>query len=307
MRSRPFALADLDAVVALIGRGELGEDVELDGKSRSTVASALGPPLVDPDRDVRLWCGDDGALRGFAWIRVEAVGAEVHGRLHYVIGASHDLSLEPEIVGWAGDRLAEDATGARRLVHPVAIRDLPRAARLARLGFVIYRSRVCMERTTAAPIPDLPLPPGYRMRASRGVADIDAYAAAFNQAFADSHDFSPLTVAELVHDMTQATYRPDRDLIVEDGGGAMVGFCYVTDDAAAPSQAYIGTVAVVRSHRGLGLGGALIAAALHALRADGVTDVQLHVDTDSPTGALRLYQRLGFTIRNAEVRYARSP
>jgi ribosomal protein S18 acetylase RimI-like enzyme len=51
--------------------------------------------------------------------------------------------------------------------------------------------------------------------------------------------------------------------------------------------------------RGRGIGGALIERCL--AEADG--DVKLHVDYDNP--AKRLYERLGFTSKYAEMRWKR--
>jgi ribosomal protein S18 acetylase RimI-like enzyme len=39
---------------------------------------------------------------------------------------------------------------------------------------------------------------------------------------------------------------------------------------------------------------ALLCASMHAMQADGLDWATLGVDTTNPTGALRLYERLGF-------------
>lgn len=58
-------------------------------------------------------------------------------------------------------------------------------------------------------------------------------------------------------------------------------------------------IAVRPEHRGQGLGRALIEEAL--ANCDG--DMKLHVEHDNP--AKRLYERVGFTSKYAEMRYAR--
>ena len=46
--------------------------------------------------------------------------------------------------------------------------------------------------------------------------------------------------------------------------------------------------------RGRGLASQLIVASLHAFAADGLTHASIGVDSESPTGAARLYRQLGF-------------
>lgn len=58
-------------------------------------------------------------------------------------------------------------------------------------------------------------------------------------------------------------------------------------------------VAVDASRRGKGIGGKIVREALE--RAKG--DVKLHVEHDNP--AKRLYERLGFTSKYAEMRYSK--
>ncbi len=300
MRRRPFNPDDLERLVALINGAALGGEAELEAKTAAAFAAEIAAPGIAPARDLRVWCGGGGAIVGFGRVRVEAVGREHHGRLHLSIAAAADAGLEAEIVRWAARRLVEAAPDGApvRLVHGVGVRDPGRADRLVALGFVPYRIKLDMGRRTAEP-PNLALPEGFVLRACRGVDDAAAYVDAHNDAFVDAHDFAPLTVAELVHDIGGDHYRADRDLILEDEGGVIAGFCYVVVEAGL---GYIGTLGVRRPYRRRGLAGGLLAAALRKLRDDGVADAHLHVDADSLTGATRLYQRLGFAVRFAETR-----
>jgi mycothiol synthase len=53
-------------------------------------------------------------------------------------------------------------------------------------------------------------------------------------------------------------------------------------------------VSVRRAWRGRGVASALIVASLYALRERGMTIASLGVDGENLTGALRLYEQLGF-------------
>jgi ribosomal protein S18 acetylase RimI-like enzyme len=57
--------------------------------------------------------------------------------------------------------------------------------------------------------------------------------------------------------------------------------------------------------RGRGVASALIARALRALRERGMTEAALGVDAQNETGALRLYQRMGFIEVARETEWRR--
>jgi mycothiol synthase len=44
-----------------------------------------------------------------------------------------------------------------------------------------------------------------------------------------------------------------------------------------------------------------VAASLRAARSDGLVSASLSVDADSPTGAVRVYERAGFTVQDTWV------
>ena len=54
------------------------------------------------------------------------------------------------------------------------------------------------------------------------------------------------------------------------------------------------------------LASALISASLAAAVADGKSSASLGVDADSPTGAVGVYERLGFEVKHKFVSYRRS-
>jgi ribosomal protein S18 acetylase RimI-like enzyme len=62
------------------------------------------------------------------------------------------------------------------------------------------------------------------------------------------------------------------------------------------SSGWLKDVAVRSSERGRGLGEALVRQGLAEFARRGVARVGLKVDADNPTGAIRLYERLGFVV-----------
>lgn len=62
-------------------------------------------------------------------------------------------------------------------------------------------------------------------------------------------------------------------------------------------------IATHREWRRRGIAGALIVRSMHMHKAQGMTEVALGVDTSNPTGALKLYQRLGYQKENTMMTY----
>jgi mycothiol synthase len=74
---------------------------------------------------------------------------------------------------------------------------------------------------------------------------------------------------------------------------------YVLAYDGQDNQLYIGQVGTRRRWRGRGLATALMARSMAAAAAEGKRTAALGVDADSPTGAVGVYERLGFTTQHA--------
>ncbi len=90
---------------------------------------------------------------------------------------------------------------------------------------------------------------------------------------------------------------PDDRAVVAEVGGKVVGACWVRIadeyghiDDETPSF----SISLYKSHRGKGMGGAMMSALLDELREAGYTRASLSVQKENP--ALRLYERMGFRI-----------
>jgi ribosomal protein S18 acetylase RimI-like enzyme len=122
---------------------------------------------------------------------------------------------------------------------------------------------------------------------------------AHNEAFAGhfgSHERSPEIWA---HWFTGSTYfQPDVSFLVLDGDeiAAYVNtYRYPADEAATGRRsAWVGNLGTRAPWRRRGLGTLLLAHALRAYRAAGYDVAELGVDTANASGALGLYERLGF-------------
>jgi ribosomal protein S18 acetylase RimI-like enzyme len=97
--------------------------------------------------------------------------------------------------------------------------------------------------------------------------------------------------------------------VAEDEASAeMVGVCFNTINpgwiaTTGRKEGYVGTLAVLRQARQKGLGTALLAETMHVLRREGMEGIHLHADAENTTGAVRIYERIGFVIRKNSLAY----
>jgi ribosomal protein S18 acetylase RimI-like enzyme len=102
-------------------------------------------------------------------------------------------------------------------------------------------------------------------------------------------------------------FRGDICRLVVDGDKIVayaLGYEYVADtEATGIREVYIGQVGTLRSHRGRGLARLALAELLTESQRTGYQRASLGVDADNPTGALGLYERLGFTQVSKTISY----
>ncbi len=118
---------------------------------------------------------------------------------------------------------------------------------------------------------------------------------AHNVAFRDHWGSGEMT-AEVWHD--HWTARGSRlalsSLALDDDGAVLA---YVLVGQWVDREAYVSIVGTVPEGRGRGLAAACLSRTVALCAATGDVDkVDLHVDSASPTGATRLYERVGFAV-----------
>ncbi|HEX8100987.1 MAG TPA: GNAT family N-acetyltransferase [Solirubrobacteraceae bacterium] len=168
---------------------------------------------------------------------------------------------------------------------------------LIRAGAQLRRSAHVYSRDLRAgpPVPESPAPPGVVMAPLEAVDD-DLAAACAAAYGADHPDHRPhagpdaleaLVAGEVVGHLMHASRAAWRD-------GRQVGAVVITDSPHDPPEGgpWIGELFRAPDPRLAGLGAALLAAALHAARDDGLATLGLVVSDGNPARAL--YERFGF-------------
>jgi mycothiol synthase len=178
-------------------------------------------------------------------------------------------------------------------------------------GYTPTRYFFDMIRPLTDPIPEPQFPAGYTLTHLPGDDDIPRWVDAFNQSFIDHWDFHPLTEEQARHWLSSTKYIPEGNLIAEAADGTLAAFCLCwidPDDNArnARSEGWISDLGTRRGHRKIGLGRAMLLAGMHWLKAQGLDTARLGVDAENPSGALRLYESVGFTVRHKTAMYRKA-
>jgi mycothiol synthase len=166
-------------------------------------------------------------------------------------------------------------------------------------GFTTDRWFFLMRRPTLDDIPEVPLPEGIELRAVRP-ADHRAIFDAEFEAFRDHwlpDDYDEAQFEELFKKTDLAT---DLWVVAWDGeeiAGVIQNWIWTDENERLGVQrGWLEKISVRRPWRRRGLARAMTAESLRRFRTAGMTDAMLGVDTENPTGALGLYEGLGFEV-----------
>lgn len=276
-------------------------------------ADVLGSPGLVPERDVLVAERGDEVVGG-VWIgasKRDGVWALDHeGAVHPDHrGRGVGRQLLEAIVAIALTRARElPADEPRRLTSVSEDRD-PRGARLLeRAGYREYRWYALMGRDLALPLPEPRPVEGIEFRPVRPEHH-RALFAALEEAFRDHFGHREWTE----EDFRRMVEGPQNDHSlwrVAWAGDEVVGVSRNTVDAEENAalgvrQGWVDQIGVRRPWRGRGVARLLIAETFARYRELGLARAVLGVDLDNPTGALGLYESLGFTVLNRVAAWER--
>ena len=203
-----------------------------------------------------------------------------------------DLAVVPDSRSRGiGGRLAEQALATVDSVTAWSHGDHPAAARLAeRHGLERARELWVMRRPSAAPLPDLVLPPGLSIRSYRD-ADAGELIAVNAAAFAVHPEQGSMDADSLAERMAEPWFDPAGLLVAEEVEGTILGFHWTKRHDQRLGEVYV--VGISPAAQGRGLGRLLTLAGLHHLVEGGVEEVLLYVESDN-LPAVHVYTGLGF-------------
>lgn len=314
--------ADLVAIADLLNTCKTADG--LDGLvSVEALQHEFNEPDFDPSREVRLWENAAGQLCGYAGcflakhnLQTRSVVADGHhGWLFFCIHPDcRNGELENQILSWAEDYIQAIGQAWQLPVFKVraGCRDdqSHHRALLTRSGFSVDRYFYRMERSLADPIPQPQFPTGFTVRAVQGMQDVPAWVEMFNQSFIDHWGFHPETLEDRQHWMGRPSYDAEMDLVAIAPDGNFAAFCYSAIHAEENAhtgrhEGWIDLLGTRRGFRKLGLGRAMLLTGLQSLKAKNMETALLGVDSANPSGALGLYESVGFRKRHTFLTYGK--
>lgn len=286
LSSRPLTMADARAVFEVMAALQLAELGRADIEEADIVADWQQPSVDVPA--VTLGVFDDDRLVGYAEAARNGRGdAAVHPQWH-------GRGVGTALARWMQHRSRE--LGATVIGMPVPVgRSGDRL--LEALGYHVRWTSWLLRVPPGARIAERAVPPGYAVRAATAAEYRRAHEV-IDDAFLEWSQRDPQPFEDFEAGVLHRPgFEPWQLRVVCDGEGAVVGAAVLVmarDDAGTVVEGYVHQLAVRRDRRGLGLAQALLVDAFRLAREHGAPACGL--STDSRTGALGLYEKVGMVV-----------
>jgi mycothiol synthase len=309
----PLTPADVDDAAALLAEAETVDDTG-EHYSAEDLTEWWVNDLVDLHRDGVAVRDRDGALVAWATVLAlptfrDAFRIDLEARVH---PARRREGIGRALLGWQiarGREIHVERHPASPAVLAVAApTTMPSlGGLLRRAGFGEERWYSVMERR----LDELPVAPavdGVQLVPFTWDRD-DEVRRAHNASFTEHHGSAERDTTTWQTLFTgQRAFRPDLSVLaLEDDAvvGYALGYVYEADSGARGyDEVHLGQIGVLPSARGRGLASALIAEVLRRAAGAGCSHAGLEVDTGNVTGALRLYESLGFHTVRTQVSWS---
>ncbi len=278
----------------------------------------LKEPGVDPSLDtLGLW--DNGTMVGFGQLRLGEQLRDGRGRVSIGGGTApeyrrrgHGTLIMDVLEARAGEKMAERHPGADYTIdvwgnatgHSAGAMAMSRGYEPARYfrDMTLAPGKFRPRPRPAAVAENAVLAP-YSPGISEAVRLLD------NEAFADHWGSAPKSADEWAAMTSARSFRSDYSRVLLDGNGYRRpprALSHVLGAEWVAGELYISRVGTTRAARGLGYAAWALSTVIGAAFDEGFTKVDLSVDAQSPTGALGLYERLGFEVVRSGTVYRKT-
>lgn len=281
LTSRPLGHGDSRAVFELMAAQELETIGEVAIEEADIVSDWQRPSFDLATQSIGVFDGD--RLVGYAEVHLgrradAAVAADYRGR-----------GIGTALARWTQAISRRDGNG---LVGMPAPQDSPGEALLRSLGYEVLWTSWVLHMPEGKSIEPQPIPAGYAIRAAESEEDYHAAHDVVEDAFLEWSDRERETYEDFAaQTLLRPGFEPWNFRLMTDPEGVIVGVSLLQ---IAEDCGYVSRLAVRRDLRGRGLARALLVDSFEQARAHGATRSEL--STDSRTGALGLYEKVGMEI-----------
>ncbi len=272
----------------------------------------------DPYTDM-LFAEVEGEVVGYCrtWWEVEGSGRWVGFQLGNVLPRWRRMGIGSTLLGFTEQRLRQIASQLKKngelpldaaclLDNFVSSTEKDRINLLERRNYQAVRYAFEMVRPNLENIPDLPLPAGVEVRPVEA-RHMRLIWEASNEAFRDHWGYIPDPWEGFEQMMDDPDFDPSLWRVAWQGdqiAGMVLSFTNKDENEKyGRKRGYMENICVQRRWRRQGLAKALIAASLRALKERGMTEAGLGVDSENTSGALHLYEFMGYHVMKRSTIY----
>ena len=289
---RPVTLDDSAAITALVAAEEMLDLGEVAIEEADYVSDWQKPSFDLATQTISVWSGDQ--VVGFAQVDADRGDAAVHPD-HRRCGIGTALA------GWMQETAR--AHGKSVIGAPV-VQGKAGDQLLEKLGYRVRWTSWVLELLDGATVPDRPLPEGYAVRAATP-DDYEAVWIVTEDAFLEWSDRDRQTFEDWQSTVPgRPGFEPWNIRVVTDPAGDVVAVANVhLNKDGEPVSAYVDQLATRRDQRHQGLAQALLVDSFAVGHEHGAARSEL--STDSRTGALTLYEKVGMSVTSVWVNRAK--
>lgn len=307
---RNFREDDLSGAAAASGAG-MRADRETLILGETELRGRLTDPRLDPARD--LWVAESSGkivAFGYGLLRRDGNSGNYLTR-GYVHPDYRRQGIGTRILQKQWERLGEIANREPGLTLAMAARvqetQVGAVALLNLAKFRPVRYFYEMENRLTLPPKVNALPESLALVRWSALRSDQAVWAAVNEAFADHWGFVAETFDSFEHRVDTGVFDPQASVLAVDGGeiagGALCQMGAYARERFQRNMGYLEMLFVRRAWRRRGVGEALLRSAIQNAREYGHASLRLTVDTENPTGAMRIYEKTGFDPVKMSILY----
>jgi mycothiol synthase len=306
---------DFPALAAFMGSVNLADGHQSAMTAEEVAINWRRTPGFEPARDALVVEDANGFVAHVNVDQQVRAGKVVHWIEGWVQQDRRRNGIGRALLRWAerhsADLVARRAAREPRLPHVLGfgvLESIPAAMAFAAsaTGYTRIRYGFEMRRPLDEPIPDAELPAGIELRPVREAdhrriwdADVEAFRDHWEPRDRDESDYeATFTYPELDTSLWRVAWEGDEVV------GIVMNAIFREENAKIGLDlGWLEHVSVRKAWRGRGIAKALIASSLRAHRERGMTIAALGVDGENLTGALRLYEGLGFRRHETWISY----